>query len=349
MEKRIRKGYAFDDVLIIPKYSPLNSRREVSTKTRVTKNFFIDIPFLAANMDTICESKMAIALGKLGGLGVIHRFMSIEDEVNEVKKVKKEGLLCAAAIGVKDFEERAKKLVNAGVDILVLDIAHAHSQKSGDILVWLKKNFSVDVMVGAIATKEAARFFLERGADALKVGIGPGSMCSTRVITGAGVPQITAIMDVFEETKGKVPICSDGGIKNPGDVVKAIGAGADCVMVGKIFSGCEETPGEIIELNGKKFKEYRGMASFEATLKKLSLEGKSSDEIISVEGEKILVDYKGSIKEVVKKFLGGLASGMSYAGAKTIDELRGKVDFIEISSAGFRESIPHGIFVDFFN
>ncbi|MEM4605882.1 MAG: IMP dehydrogenase [Candidatus Pacearchaeota archaeon] len=348
MTRIIKKGYSFDDVLLYPRYSSISSRKDVCFKTKVTKNFYLNIPFLAANMDTICEKEMAIALGKIGGLGVIHRFMPIEEQAKQVREVKKENLICAAAIGVKDYKERTKFLVEAGVDILVLDIAHAHSFKAGECLLWLKENFSVDVMVGNIATREAAKFFLDKGVDSLKIGIGPGSMCTTRIMTGAGVPQITAIMDVFEEVKGEIPICADGGIKNPGDVVKAIGAGADCVMVGKIIAGCLETPGRIIGYEGKKFKEYRGMASFEATLKKLKMEGKKESEIISIEGEKTLVDYKGPVENIIKKFLGGLASGMSYLGAKNIEDFKGNVDFIEISSAGFRESLPHGVFDSFF-
>ncbi|KKL76455.1 hypothetical protein LCGC14_2044700, partial [marine sediment metagenome] len=266
------KGYSYDDVLIIPKYNKVISRRDVELKTKITRNYEIDIPLIAANMDSICDSKMAIALGKLGGLGVIHRFMTIEEQTREVEKVKQEKLIVAAAIGVKDAKERTKSLVNAGLNILVIDLAHGHSKYAGKTLDYLKEHYpKIDIMAGNIATKDGAEYFLSKGADAIKIGIGPGSLCTTRLMAGAGVPQITAIMDVYEATKGEIPICADGGIKNPGDVVKAIGAGANTVMSGFIFAGTEETPGEIIEKNGKKFKQYLGSASYEVSMKKSEL------------------------------------------------------------------------------
>jgi len=336
------KGYSFDDVLIIPKYNKINSRKEVDFRTKVTRNYFLDMPLIAANMDTVCESKMAISIGKLGGLGVIHRFMPVERQVKEVKDVKRQGLICSAAVGVRDYENRINELVDAGVDILVLDVAHGHSKITGKVLDWIKDNHSVDVMVGNVATKDAAHYFLTKGADAIKVGIGPGSMCTTRKMTGAGVPQITAIMNVYEETQGRIPICADGGIKFPGDVVKAIGAGADTIMSGSLFAGTTESPGEIIEKNNKEYKKYRGMASYDATLKRLNLDGKKANEIISVEGEITEIEHKGTIEPIVKNYLGGLASGMTYIGTGSIEEISGKADFIEISSAGYRESIAHG-------
>jgi IMP dehydrogenase len=334
MARIIGKGLSYDDILIVPKYNKVLSRKDVKFRTKVTRRYFIDIPLIAANMDTICESKMAIAIGRLGGLGVIHRFLTKEKQAEEVKKVKSFNLLTAAAIGIKDFELRVPALAESGVDILVLDIAHGHSKYAGKAIDWIKTNYpNIDIMAGNIATKDAAEYFYNKGADAVKVGIGPGSVCTTRIMTGAGVPQITAIMDVYEATQGRIPICADGGIRFPGDIVKAIGAGADTVMIGNIFAGTEETPGEIFDSNGKKFKLYRGMASFDATLKKLNLEGKKEDEIISIEGEKKEVIYNGSIKPIVEKLLGGLASGMTYIGANEIDKLKGKADFIEITNS----------------
>ena len=344
MARIIGEGYSYNDVLITPKYNKINSRREVNFKTKVTKNFSLDIPILAANMDTVCESEMAITLGRMGGLGVIHRFMTIEQQTNQIKEVKKNNILAAAAIGVKDPETRVPALIKAGVDILVLDVAHGHSKRNGKVLDYIKENFpKVDVMVGNIATKDAAEYFISKKADALKVGIGPGSMCTTRVMTGAGVPQITAIMDVYEASQGRIPICADGGIKCPGDIVKAIGAGADNVMMGNIFAGTKETPGNIVTKNGEKFKEYRGMASYLATVKKLKLDGKKVSEDVHVEGEMTLVPYNGTVDHIINKFLGGLASGMTYTGSKEIESLKGKADFISISSAGFNESIAHGV------
>jgi len=342
MARIIGRGYSFDDVLMVPKYNKVLSRRDVSFKTRITKNFFLDMPLIAANMDTICESEMAIIFGRMGGLGVIHRYLSIEEQVLEISKVKEAGVLCAAAIGLKDYEERVKALSLVGIDILVLDVAHGHSKRVGKVLDWLKKNYSsIDVVVGNISTKDAAEYFISKGADAIKVGVGPGSLCTTRIMTGAGVPQLTAIMDVYEATQGRVPICADGGIRVPGDVVKAIGAGADTVMVGSIIAGTSETPGEVIDLGGKYFKEYRGMSSYDAIVKRLEMDGRKKEELISVEGEKTYIRKIGSAEILLRKFLGGLASGMTYVGADCIDSLRGKADFIEISSAGRIESNAH--------
>ncbi len=342
MARIIGKGYSYDDVLIVPKYNKIRSRKEVEFKTKVTRNYSINLPIIAANMDTVCESEMAISLGKLGGLGVLHRFMTPEMEAEQVKKVKKEKLVCAAAVGIKDYKERVPKLAKAGVNILVLDIAHGHSKYTGKTLDWIKENYpELDVMCGNIATKDAAEYFLSKGADAIKVGIGPGSMCTTRIMSGAGVPQITAIMDVYEATHGEIPICADGGIKFPGDVVKAIGAGADTVMLGFILAGTKESPGKIIKKKGKLFKAYRGMASYDATIKKLEL-NKEKKEIISIEGVSTVINFKGKIEPIIKKFLGGLASGMTYIGAKNMKNIIGKIDFISMTSAGRGESIAHG-------
>jgi IMP dehydrogenase len=344
MARIIAKGYSFNDVLIVPKYNKIVSRRDVKFQTMVTKNYQIDIPILAANMDTVCESKMAIALGRLGGLGVIHRFLSVEEQVNEILKVKEENLITAAAVGVKDYEERVEALNKAGINIIVLDVAHGHSKRAGKTLDFIKANYpNIDVMVGNVATKDAAEYFISKKADAIKVGIGPGSMCTTRIMSGAGVPQVTAIMDVYEATQGRVPVCADGGIKYPGDITKSIGAGADTVMIGSMFSGADETPGEIIIKDGVNYKEYRGMASYLATIKKLKLDGKKIEEDVHVEGEMTLVLAKGPIINIVHKLLGGLASGMTYVGAACIESLRGKADFIEITSAGYGESVAHGV------
>ena len=343
MARIIAKGYSYDDVLIVPKYNKIRSRTEVDFKTKVTKNYSIDIPIIAANMDTVCESKMAIAIGNLGGLGIIHRFMTIEQEAGEVRKVKSQHLIAAAAIGIKDFEERVPVLVAAGVNILVLDIAHGHSKYTGKTLDWIKQNHpEVDVMVGNIATKDAADYFVSKGADAIKVGIGPGSMCTTRIMSGAGVPQVTAIMDVYEAVKGEIPICADGGIRHPGDIVKALGAGADNIMLGFILAGTEESPGKVFKSKGKTFKEYRGMASYDATIKKHKL-NKEKREVISVEGEKTTVPYKGNVEALIKRFIGGLASGMTYMGAKDMKKIIGKADFITLTSAGRQKSAAHGV------
>jgi len=344
MARIIGRGLSFDDVLIVPKYNKIASRRDVELKSRVTRNYSIDIPIIAANMDTICESKMAIALGKLGGLGVIHRFMTIEEQAKQIKEIREQGLIAAASIGIKDVKERVDALVKAGVNIIVIDIAHGHSKYAGKTLDYLKETYpNIDVMAGNIATKDAAEYFLSKGADAVKVGIGPGSLCTTRLMAGAGIPQLTAIMDVYEATKGEIPICADGGIKKPADVVKALGAGADTIMSGYLFSGTDESPGEIIIKNGKMFKMYRGSASYDVSVKKAELDGDDNKEVISVEGEQTLAPYKGPISPIIKKYLGALASGMTYLGAKSMKNLIGKADFIEITNSGIEESRANGV------
>lgn len=344
MARIIARGYSFDDVLISPKYNRIISRRDVNFQTQVTKNYRLDIPIIAANMDTVCESQMAITLGRLGGLGVIHRFMSIEDQVKEVILVKENKLITAAAVGIKDYEERIEALAKIGINIIVLDVAHGHSKRVGKTLDYIKEKYpQIDVMVGNIATKDAAEYFISKNADAIKIGIGPGSMCTTRIMAGAGVPQLSAIMDVYEASQGRVPICADGGLKNSGDIVKAIGAGADCIMSGSFFSGCAESPGEIIKIKDKEYKEYRGMASYLATVKKMALDGSKIEEVVHVEGEMTKIEYKGSAIPIVNRLIGGLASGMTYVGAKNIEALKGKADFVEISSAGYHESQAHGL------
>lgn len=344
MARIIGRGFSFNDVLIVPKYNKITSRKEVNFQTKVTKNYSLDIPIIAANMDTVCESEMAIAIGKLGGLGVIHRFLGIKEQVEEIKKVKAHGLIAAAAVGIKDYEERIKALSEVGLNIIVLDVAHGHSKRTGQTLDFIKENYpKIDVMVGNIATKDAAEYFISKKADALKIGIGPGSMCTTRIMAGAGVPQITAIMDVYEASQGRVPLCADGGMKNSGDITKAIGAGANCIMSGSFFAGTLESPGEIIKIGEEDFKEYRGMASYLATIKKMLLDGTKVDEVVHVEGEMTKIKYKGPVTPIINKLLGGLASGMTYTGSRTIEDLKGKADFIEISSAGYNESLAHGL------
>ncbi|BDD07306.1 guanosine monophosphate reductase [Aureibacter tunicatorum] len=340
----IRKAYSFDDVLIVPKYNKIKSRQNVVFKTKVTRNHDIDIPLVIANMDTICESTMAIAVGKLGGLGVIHRFLTIEEQANEIRKVKESGLLTAAALGVKDYEERLAALDVEGVDIIVLDIAHGHSESAKDALLYIKDKYpAIDVMCGNIASKEAAQDLLDWGADAIKVGVGPGSMCTTRIMTGCGVPQLTAIDEVYQVVGDQVPICADGGIKQAGDIVKAIGAGADNVMIGSLVSGTVETPGDIVQVKGKPFKIYRGMASFDAAIQKLEKDNQKTKEVISIEGEKTKVPFRGPVQNIIKKLLGGLASGMTYNGVLTIDKLKANVEFVEITTSGLYESKAHGL------
>lgn len=333
------RGLTFDDVLLVPQKSEIKSRRDPSLKSRVTKNYFLETPIISANMDTVTESEMAIAMSQLGGLGIIHRFMSIEDQVKQIEKVKASGAtLMSASIGVNDdFKERAHAIVKAGCKIVTIDIAHGHSVTMIETLKWLKDTFpSVDVIAGNLATPQAARDLAEAGADALKVGIGPGSMCTTRIITGNGIPQLTAIALCAEIAEQyNVPIIADGGVKTSGDIVKVFAAGAESVMLGSMLSGTIETPGEII--GGKK--QYRGMASKSA---QVSWRG-GVPEGMAPEGESTYVTVKGHVKDVIFELTGGIRSGMSYLNSTTLVEVKKNAHFIEMSSSGMNESRAHGL------
>lgn len=333
------RGLTFDDVLIVPAKSDVRSRRDPQLTSQLTKNFQIETPIISANMDTITESDMAIAMNKMGGIGIIHRFMNIEQQIDEVKKVAKSGAkIISASIGVgDDFKQRTKSLIDAGVNILTIDIAHGHSVQMMETMKWLKDTYpKVDLIAGNLATPEAARDLIEAGADAIKVGIGPGSMCTTRIITGCGIPQLTAIALCAEVASDyKVPVIADGGMRTSGDLVKAFAAGASSIMLGSMLSGTIETPGEI--KNGRK--QYRGMASKAA---QVSWRG-GVPEGMAPEGESTMVNVKGHVKDVILEITGGIRSGMSYVNATSISEIKEKARFIEMSSNGVSESRAHGL------
>ena len=462
----------FNDVLLVPKRTLLSSRSEADTKTRFTRNISLNIPLVSANMATITEHKMAIAMAREGGLGIIHQFDTIENQVEEIKKVKKstsyvienpvcvgqeltigeavefmqnqgvtslliqendelvgiftkrdylfeenqskrikdvmtprERLIVAeygieleeakrilhkhrieklpllqngklkalmttqdikklefwpnatrdekgrlrvgAAVGVKDTLERAKAIIEAGADVVILDIAHAHSDLAIKRIKELKELFPhVDVMVGNIATGEAAKDLIRAGADGLKVGIGPSPVCTTRIIAGSGVPQLTAIMDVVEiANKYGIPVCADGGMKTPGDVAKAIAAGAGSIFSGFLFSGTDEAPGMLIMKEGKRYKRYMGSASYDSGHeRKENAEGKIIKDRLDVfiEGVSILVDYKGAVQDVIRSLVKGLQSGISYCGANNIKEMQENAEFIRITQNAWEESKAKG-------
>ncbi len=333
------RGLTFDDVLITPKKSDVRSRRDPSLRSRITKTKFIDTPIVSANMDTVTESEMAVAMAQLGGLGIIHRFVTVEDQVKMVQRTKDAGVkLIAASIGVgDDFRERTEKLVQAGCQILTIDIAHGHSVQMIETMKWAKDKFShIDLIAGNIATPEAAKDLIEAGATAIKVGIGPGSMCTTRIITGCGLPQLSAIALCAEVARGyDIPVIADGGIKTSGDIVKALAAGADTVMLGSMLSGTIETPGEI--KNGRK--QYRGMASKAA---QVSWRG-GVPAGMAPEGESTFVNVKGHVQDVIHELSGGIRSGMSYINATSIAEISQNTLFIEMSANGVAESHAHGL------
>jgi len=477
---KVVDGLTFDDVLLIPKKTSVHSRKEVHTNTKLSRHIELKTPIISAPMDTVTEHAMAITMARAGGIGIIHRFMSIEHQVEEVLKVKrsesividqpysftgneklkdarrvmsqhgvsgllilnergqlngiltardilferdpekkvaemmtpvkdmvtappgttlqeagrilhkhkleklplvdKDGtlrglitsrdilsleqypntskdekgrLMVGAAIGVKsDYMERARALHQAGADILVLDIAHAHSDITIDVIRTIKNSIpNVELMAGNVATKEGTNDLISAGADAVKIGIGSGSICITRIVTGAGVPQLTAIMECAKVADDvNVPVIADGGIRNSGDITKAIAAGASTVMVGSLLAGTEESPGITVMREGRKYKLVRGMASVAASYDRVARESDElgNDDAAGLldyvpEGVEAFVPFKGTAAELINQLVGGLRSGLSYCGATEISQLRGKGEFVRISSAGLKESYPHDV------
>ena len=473
----IREGVTFDDVLLVPKYSKVTSRSDTDLSTKLSKNISLNIPLISANMDTVTESSMAVTVAREGGIGIIHRFLTIEQQVNEVLKVKRSGSiiienpytinseltikdafsimnekqvsgllvtdsnskiigilterdvlfeptdstklvkelmtkdvvtaklgvdlvqvkeilkhnrieklpivddnnhvkglitsqdisnlekypnaskdkkgrpLVGSAVGVKgDFMERSEALINAGADVLVVDIAHGHSENAINTVKNIKKAFpDCELIAGNVATANGTEDLIKAGVDAVKVGVGSGSICITRVITGSGVPQLTAVFDCAEVGNDHgIPIISDGGTRNSGDATKALAAGASSIMVGSILGGTDESPGSTITKNGKRFKIYRGMASLAASMGRRSKETGTfelADDLNDyvAEGVEAMVPYKGSVTEIITQITGGIRSGLSYCGASNIKQMQENAEFIKISRAGFAESQSHDV------
>lgn len=364
--KLAKKGLTFDDVLLIPAESHVLPN-EVKLDTKLAPNLQLHIPLISAGMDTVTEGNMAIAMAENGGLGVIHKNLSIEAQVDEVKKAKgktvdpnlphpavdNQGrLLAAAAVGVtSDTFERAESLLEAGADAIVIDTAHGHSAGVLRKIKEIREHFpNATLIAGNVATGEGTAALFDAGADVVKVGIGPGSICTTRIVAGVGVPQITAIYDAASVAQkyGK-KIIADGDIKYSGDVVKALAAGGNAVMLGSMFSGTTEAPGTIFTNEGKQFKSYRGMGSVGA----MSQQHGSSDRYFQggvneanklvPEGVEALVPYKGDVSNIIYQIDGGLRAGMGYVGASTIEELIENSQFVQITNAGLRESHPHDV------
>ena len=345
----IKESLTFDDVLLLPRYSDiLPSETDISID--LTKKIFLKVPFLSSAMDTVTESKMAIAMAQAGGIGIIHRNLNIKDQIKEIFKVKKKKLVVGAAVGTNKEELlRAKMLIDNGCDLIVIDTAHGHTKKVLNLLSNLKKiNKKIPLCVGNVATGEAAKKLYDSGADIIKVGIGPGSICTTRMVAGIGVPQISAIMEVKRALKNKkIKIISDGGIKFSGDIVKAIAAGADAIMMGSIFAGTDESPGKKFKIKGKIYKSYRGMGSIGAMSSgsanryfQKNFKDKSKFVPEGVEGR---VEYKGNISKIIYQLKGGLRSSMGYIGAKNLKEISKNAKFIKITKAGFYESMVHSV------
>ena len=473
----IREGLTFDDVLLVPKFSDISSRSQTNLSTKLSRNISLNIPLISANMDTVTEAPMAVIMAREGGIGIIHRFLTIEEEVNQVLKVKRSGSvmienpytiqpeqtiqnafnlmdekgvsglvvtnadstlagilterdvlfessnssklvmelmtkdvitahvgidmeqaklvlknnrieklplidennhvkglitsqdiadlekypdaskdkkgrpLVGAAVGVKgDFMERTEALIEAGTDVLVVDIAHGHSENAINTIKNIKKAFpDCELIAGNVATSKGTEDLIKAGVDAVKVGVGSGSICITRVITGSGVPQLTAVLDCAKiGKKHNIPIISDGGTRTSGDATKALAAGASSIMVGSILGGTDESPGSTITKNGKRFKIYRGMASLGASIGRKSKETGTFDLTEDLndyvaEGVEAMVPYKGSVTDLIVQITGGIRSGLSYCGAHNIKQMHENAEFIKMSGAGFAESQPHDV------
>lgn len=362
----------FDDILLLPSYADF-SRGDISLKTRLTPNIELSLPFLSSPMDTVTEWQLAVTLGQLGGIGILHRNLPIPRQAAQVKKVKAKGVLVGAAVGASvGVEERITALIEAGVDVLLIDSAHGFTKAVIETLQYIKKTYpQIEVIAGSVATYDGALALINAGADALRVGMGPGAICTTRIISGMGVPQVTALQEAVRAAKPKnIPVIADGGIKYSGDMVKALALGASSVMMGSFFASAKESPGKKVLLershvphrflsifDPKKktmlFKTYRGMGSVGAMKQGAKIKsedefhGKSyyKEKVLVAEGVEGLVPVRGSVDELLAQAIGGIKSGMFYTGAKTLEELHATANFVQITQASLVESHPHDIIV----
>ena len=346
----IKEALTFDDVTLAPSYSEILPS-ETNTSIKLSKYLSLKIPIMSSAMDTVTEAKMAIAVGEKGGIGVIHRNLSVKKQIQEIRKTKSKNLLVGAAVGANlDEHKRAEQILKENLDLIVVDTAHAHSKKVSNIIkkIIKIKPKKTALCAGNIATKEAAKFLIKLGVDIIKVGIGPGSICTTRLVAGIGVPQLSAILNVRKGLKNsRVSIIADGGIKFSGDIAKALAAGADAVMVGSLFAGTDQAPGKILKKNGKYFKSFRGMGSIGAMNKGsadryFQTKQKNASKYVP-EGVEGFVKYKGKVDKIIYQLVGGLKSSMGYLGSKNIVDLRKKPKFYKITKAGFYESMVHSI------
>lgn len=370
--RTISQGLAFDDVLLKPGFSDF-LREDIDLTARFTKRLSIQIPLVSSPMDTVTDGRFALALARLGGIGVIHRNLKIPDQVTEVRMVKDAGFPVAAAVGVREgYWERIQALVDAGIDAVCFDAAHGFTHQMIAAITRTKKEHpTLQIIAGSVATFEGAQALVNAGADAIRVGMGPGAICTTRIISGMGVPQFTAILDTVRAAKKhNIPVIADGGIKYSGDMVKALAAGASTVMMGGFFAGVDEAPGEMVELSAEqvpsrfksvfsaqngstyRFKKYRGMGSIGAMEEgaRVSSEdefhGKSfKDKVLVAEGVESLVPYKGALKDVVDQAVGGIYSGMFYVGVKSIPAIQKDAQFYHITTASLTESHPHDVLI----
>jgi IMP dehydrogenase len=340
--KEIPLALSYDDVLIVPMHSEVEHRIDVNTRSQVTRNSFIGVPIIASNMDTVCEKDMAIAMRYAGGLGIVHRNMTPEQQAQQIGEIAVVAGRAAAAVGVVgDYLERAKLLCDSGVSILLVDVAHGDAEHIYRAIEEIRSVSSdVEIIAGNVATVSSTRNMVNAGVDAIKVGIGPGAACTTRIVTGVGIPQLTAVIQCAEEArKYGIPIIADGGIKNSGDIAKALVAGASTVMLGRLLAGAEESPnvnaGPISKsdaINGNyPPKIYRGMASSEASGRE------------HAEGVSGIIERTGPVADTINKLMGGVRSAMSYIGAKRIEDMYYNGQFVRITQAGMAESRPHDL------
>ena len=335
---KFKEAVTYDDMLLVPQYSDIKSRSEVDLSSDLSAHVTLKLPILSAPMDTVCEGEMAVTMARTGGMGIIHRYNSIDEQVRLAREVSDRGERCfAAAVGVSgDYQERAASLVDIGVSTLCLDVAHGHHILMKNALQYLRTKFgtSVTLIAGNVCTLEGVNDLADWGADAVRANIGGGSICSTRIVTGHGLPGLQTIFDCAR-TDRDVKIIADGGIKTSGDIVKALAAGADFVMCGSLLAGTEESPGQVITMpDGTRMKEYRGMASKDA---QMSWRNRSS----TPEGVASYIPYKGSVVDILRDLEGGIRSGLSYTGARNLSELQNKAQWSRQTSAGTVESGTH--------
>lgn len=337
------KALTYDDIQLIPGYSSIESRQSIDLSTQLTTNYRIRVPLIASPMDTVCDGEMAVAMAQLGGVGCIHRFNTIEQQVGEIRFITAHPfdaemwpigtMPIMAAVGANgDYLERAQELVKEGVNIILIDVAHGHHSFVRDAITKMKNNLPlhVDIIAGNVATAKAAQSLRDWGADAIRVGIGGGSLCTTRIKTGFGVPNVTSLEDCAKVVS--VPVLACGGIRNSGDIAKALAVGADSVILGSLIAGTKEAPGAIIEKSNGLYKRYRGAASLETK----SIHGQVKR---NVEGESTVVPFKGGVKFIVESLLDGLRSALSYAGANNLNEYF--PEYVVVTQAGVNEARPH--------
>jgi len=340
----IRTGLSYGDALLVPQRSPVDSRSDIDLTAQLTPSLSLDIPLVSAAMDTVTETETAIALAELGGLGVIHRFLSIDEQANAVRTVAAHGGPVAAAVGIdEDYLARTGAILEAGADAVVLDVAHGHMERALDAVAAIRDKYDPEIVAGNVVTPQAVEDLAAAGADCVKVGVGPGSHCTTREVAGAGYPQLSAVDECADRADELgVTVMADGGIKHSGDAAKALMAGAETVMMGGFFAGTDEAPGRVVSRGGERFKRSRGMASTAAN-------DDRADKQIAVdagEGVDALTPYKGPLEPLTEEFLAGIRSGISYCGRHTIQKARENAVFVKVDQGAKERESAHGVLVD---